>query len=128
MPVPPLKIMIRAELSIISSKTIRDNEGLALSSRNKNLSVAEKNQATEIINSLYFGIKNIISGEKKSKNIIILIENYLSDFNLIKVEYISIRDLINFEIVDEINSDIVILIAAYVGKIRLIDNIIYRKK
>ena len=115
-------------VEIISSKTIRDNEGLALSSRNKNLSVAEKNQATEIINSLYFGIKNLISGEKKSKNIITLIENYLSDFNLIKIEYISIRDLENFEIVDEINSDFVILIAVYVGKIRLIDNIIYRKK
>ena len=115
-------------VEIISSKTIRDNEGLALSSRNKNLSVSEKNQATEIINSLYFGIKNLISGEKKSKNIITLIENYLSDFNLIKIEYISIRDLENFEIVDEINSDFVILIAVYVGKIRLIDNIIYRKK
>ena len=62
------------------------------------------------------------------KNIITLIENYLSDFNLIKIEYISIRDLENFEIVDEINSDFVILIAVYVGKIRLIDNIIYRKK
>ena len=115
-------------VKIISGETIRDNEGLALSSRNEKLTNNEKTQAIQIIKSLNLGVKKIRSGEKESDKIIKKIRDYLEDFNLIQIEYISIRDVNNFEKVHQIDRDVIVLIATFVGKIRLIDNLIYRKK
>ena len=115
-------------VKIISGETIRDNEGLALSSRNEKLTNDEKIQAIQIIKSLNLGVEKIRSGEKESDKIIKKIRDYLEDFNLIQIEYISIRDVNNFEKVHQIDRDVIVLIAAFVGKTRLIDNLIYRKK
>jgi len=115
-------------VKIISGETIRDNEGLALSSRNEKLTNDEKIQAIQIIKSLNLGIETLRSGEKESDNIIKKITDYLADYNLIQIEYVSIRDVNNFEKVNKIDEDIVILISVFIGKIRLIDNLIYRKK
>ena len=115
-------------VKIISGETIRDNEGLALSSRNEKLTNDEKIQATQIIKSLNLGVETLRSGEKESDNIIKKIKDYLADYNLIQIEYVSIRDVNNFEKVNKIDEDIVILISVFIGKIRLIDNLIYRKK
>ena len=115
-------------VKIISGETIRDNEGLALSSRNEKLTNDEKIQAIQIIKSLNLGVEKIRSGEKESDNIIKKIKDYLADYNLIQIEYVSIRDINNFEKVNKIDEDIVILISVFIGKIRLIDNLIYRKK
>tara|TARA_B000000441_G_scaffold64878_1_gene43791 strand:- start:259 stop:1107 length:849 start_codon:yes stop_codon:yes gene_type:complete len=115
-------------VKIISGETIRDNEGLALSSRNEKLTNDEKIQATQIIKSLNLGVETLRSGEKESDNIIKKIRDYLADYNLIQIEYVSIRDVNNFEKVNKIDEDIVILISVFIGKIRLIDNLIYRKK
>jgi len=115
-------------VKIISGETIRDNEGLALSSRNEKLTNDEKIQAMQIIKSLNLGVETLRSGEKESDNIIKKIRDYLADYNLIQIEYVSIRDVNNFEKVNKIDEDIVILISVFIGKIRLIDNLIYRKK
>ncbi len=115
-------------VKIISGETIRDNEGLALSSRNEKLTNDEKIQAIQIIKSLNLGVETLRSGEKESDNIIKKIRDYLADYNLIQIEYVSIRDVNNFEKVNKIDEDIVILISVFIGKIRLIDNLIYRKK
>ena len=115
-------------VKIISGETIRDNEGLALSSRNEKLTNDEKIQAMQIIKSLNLGVETLRSGEKESDNIIKKIRDYLADYNLIQIEYVSIRDVNNFEKVNKIYEDIVILISVFIGKIRLIDNLIYRKK
>ena len=124
----PIALPINIPVKIISGETIRDNEGLALSSRNEKLTNDEKIQATQIIKSLNLGVETLRSGEKESDNIIKKIRDYLADYNLIQIEYVSIRDVNNFEKVNKIDEDIVILISVFIGKIRLIDNLIYRKK
>ena len=104
-------------VKIISGETIRDNEGLALSSRNEKLTNDEKIQAMQIIKSLNLGVETLRSGEKESDNIIKKIRDYLADYNLIQIEYVSIRDVNNFEKVNKIYEDIVILISVFIGKI-----------
>ena len=115
-------------VKIISSKTIRDKDGLALSSRNEKLSLEEKISSVEIIKSLKMAFQKITSGEKSSQKIIDLINVYLSKFELIKVEYVSIRHPQTFETINTIKEECVILIAVFVGNVRLIDNIIYDEK
>ena len=115
-------------VKIIQSKTVRDKEGLAISSRNIKLSSNERLFACEIIKSLNKGFEKIISGQKNSEEIINFIRDYLSSFDSIKIEYISIRNPYDFEIINEIKEEFVILIAAFVGEVRLIDNVIFLGK
>lgn len=119
---------LNISIDIISSKIIRDTDGLALSSRNNLLSRDEKKQANEIFKSLKLGYEKALSGENNVSNIINLVKSKLSKYNLIKVEYISIRNPNNFQELKIIDDDFIILIAAYVDSIRLIDNIKYIQK
>ena len=75
-----------------------------------------------------YGYEQIIKGEKVAENIVNLIKTRLDNFELIKVEYVSIRNPKTFEELKIINEDFIILIAAFVGKTRLIDNIKYVEK
>ena len=108
--------------NIIACDIVRDDLGLALSSRNAYLSEDDKKEALKLSSSLYYATKMIISGKKESDIIIKEIENILKGDN-IKIEYISIvsREFKPLEVVEMGNS--IILIAVFIGNTRLIDNI-----
>ena len=116
---------LNMSVEIIQSKTVRDKEGLALSSRNIKLTSAERLVACEIIKSLNIAFEKIISGQKNSEQIINFIKEYLASFDSIKIEYVSIRNPYDFEIIDKIQEEFVILVAAFIGEVRLIDNVIF---
>tara|TARA_B100000902_G_scaffold347034_1_gene354103 strand:+ start:523 stop:1398 length:876 start_codon:yes stop_codon:yes gene_type:complete len=119
-------------IQIISCATIRDNNGLALSSRNINLSQSEKKDAIHLFDALTFFKKEINKLKKKSDfctqlDLINAKENALINITkspLIKLDYFEVIDEENFSFANEIqnNRNYRVLIAAYVGKIRLIDN------
>ncbi|MBK90307.1 MAG: pantoate--beta-alanine ligase [Chloroflexi bacterium] len=116
---------LNMSVEIIQSKTVRDKEGLALSSRNIKLTSAERLVACEIIKSLNIAFEKIISGQKNSEQIINFIKEYLASFDSIKIEYVSIRNPYDFEIIDKIQEEFVILVAVFIGEVRLIDNVIF---
>jgi len=116
---------LNMSVEIIQSKTVRDKEGLALSSRNIKLTSAERLVACEIIKSLNIAFEKIISGQKNSEQIINFIKEHLASFDSIKIEYVSIRNPYDFEIIDKIQEEFVILVAAFIGEVRLIDNVIF---
>ncbi len=105
---------------IVECDTVREDSGLALSSRNLYLSSAEKQRAVKISKSLKIATDYIKKGEKDCNRLKMIIEEELKD---LKVEYIEITDR-EFNYIDEITpGSCRILIAAYVGTTRLIDNI-----
>ncbi len=108
------------EVNLIESETIRSNEGLALSSRNKNLSEEQLQYASEIYKSLKYA-KHLIKQGCEIDKINTKIYQYFEKFP-IEVEYFSIRDLKTLQ--QLYDSDLIALIAVYIGKVRLIDNII----
>tara|TARA_B100000123_G_scaffold228706_1_gene177965 strand:- start:621 stop:1448 length:828 start_codon:yes stop_codon:yes gene_type:complete len=110
------------EVNLIESETIRSNEGLALSSRNKNLSEEQLQHASEIYKSLKYA-KHLIKQDCEIDEINTKIYQYFEEFP-IEVEYFSIRDLKTLQ--QLYDSDLIALIAAYIGKVRLIDNIIIK--
>ena len=110
------------EVNLIESETIRSNEGLALSSRNKNLSKEQLQYAPEIYKSLKYA-KHLIKQDCEIDEINTKIYQYFEEFP-IEVEYFSIRDLKTLQ--QLYDSDLIALIAAYIGKVRLIDNIIIK--
>lgn len=104
--------------------TIRDKDGLALSSRNIFLNPQERGQALNIFKSLLLGKKLIEEGNRSVEFIKTKIKNYLQKYKLIRLDYIEICNQENLSSLDSVTKEAVILIAAYVGKTRLIDNVI----
>ena len=109
------------EVEIIPCEIVRSEKGLALSSRNIYLSVEEKSRALSLSESLRKATEMVISGEKKSLKIVKEMKKVLVRAD--KLEYIAIvnRDFKQIDTVEIGNT--IILVAAWVGKPRLIDNV-----
>jgi pantoate--beta-alanine ligase len=109
-------------IEIIACETVRENDGLAMSSRNILLNNNERTQAIQLYKALSFVKQNasVLSvNELKEK-----VNEMLSDFNLIKTEYFEIVDADTLQTVNKIvPGKTVACIAAFVGNVRLIDNI-----
>jgi len=103
--------------------TIRAEDGLALSSRNIFLNSQEREQALSLHQSLLLGKKLILSGNKNVSMIKTRMKNYLKKYKLVRLDYIEICDQDNLSISKIVPKKTVILITAFVGKTRLIDNI-----
>ncbi len=106
---------------IIPCEIVRDNDGLALSSRNVYLNNDDRLKALSLSRSLQKATQFVMAGEKNVEKITEAMRQTLSQVD--KIEYIAILSR-TFEPIDEIilqNS--IILVAAFVGKTRLIDNV-----
>ncbi len=106
---------------IIPCEIVRDEQGLALSSRNAYLSEEEKHRALSLSRSLKRATKKVMSGEREAETLMLEIRAVLEEVD--RIEYIAIvdRDFKRLETVEI--GDTIILVAAWVGKTRLIDNI-----
>lgn len=104
--------------------TVRDKDGLALSSRNIFLSSQERLQALSLYQSLLLGKKLILAGNKNVQTIKTKMKDYLKKNKLIRLDYIEVCDQETLSAFKVVPKKTVILIAAHVGKTRLIDNII----
>ena len=111
-------------INIIPCKIIREENGLAMSSRNEYLNENHRANAKIIFETLKLGIKLINDGEKKISNIYDVLIKKLSSQPNISIDYIKIVDyksLIEFS--DIIDNNFIICVAVYMGNTRLIDNI-----
>jgi len=107
------------DTKVIACEIVREDSGLALSSRNMYLSVKEKELALNISKSLKIATKEIMRGELHVKNIKEKMSEVLKE---LEVEYIEITDR-KFTKITKIDlKNSMILVAAKVGKTRLIDN------
>ena len=107
---------------IISCPLVREESGLALSSRNKYLSESDKKAALTISKAL-FAIKD--GYQKGIKDTKLLFDTAMTVLDpMIELDYLEFVDKETFETVSEINSPTIAAIAAKVGGVRLIDNII----
>ncbi len=111
-------------IDIISSDTVRNKNGLALSSRNNLLSKEEMKTANEIYRSLLLS-KQLYNNNVSLNEIIAKIYKVFEKSE-IKLEYFSIRDLKTLQ--HRNDDDLIALIAVYLGDIRLIDNIIIKSR
>ena len=102
--------------------TVRDTDGLALSSRNQILSTSQRTQARVIPHSLNHAQKLVSSGERDANAIKTAMQKILSTHGISRIDYIAIADSKTLEEVAQIEDATIVLIAAYIGQTRLIDN------
>jgi pantoate--beta-alanine ligase len=104
--------------------TVREENGLAMSSRNSYLTKPEKKDASEIYKSLKLAEDLINSGQTDPKKVIKKMRDLLSKKPSLKIDYISIADTKTLKDVAAIDGEVLVAVAVFIGKTRLIDNII----
>lgn len=113
------------DIEIIGCPIIREDDGLAKSSRNTYLSPEERKAAPILYKSLLEGKKLIEAGERKASVIIKKITDVLNEEPLAKIDYVSIVDNQNIQPIEILKGEILVAIAVYIGTTREIDNFIY---
>lgn len=112
-------------VEIVACPIVREEDGLAMSSRNTYLSTDERKAALCLSKAIFEGEKTANNGASV-KEVLEKMEEIISSEKLAKIDYISAVDLETIEDVDEFNKDSLVAIAVFIGKTRLIDNFIYR--
>ncbi len=107
---------------------VRETDGLAMSSRNKYLNKFQRNDAVVLFASLLYAKALIKKGERSSKTIISAISKKIKNKKTVRIEYVDIVDAQILNKVNKISGKVLIVIAAWFGKTRLIDNIIINSK
>jgi len=110
-------------LEIVVCPTVREPDGLAVSSRNQYLTQQQKKDAALIYQSLQECRKLIDDGITDTKSIIAEMREILSRAPAIKIEYVSILDAETLEQIAYIDRRVLAAVAVRIGQARLIDNI-----
>jgi len=120
-----IKRMVRdlnIDVEIVACPIIREEDGLAKSSRNTYLSKDERKAALVLSRSLEIAKDALRKGERNANNINNSIKEVLNSEPLAKIDYVEIVDSDSLKSVEIIERNVLIPIAVYIGKTRLIDN------
>lgn len=109
-------------LTIVGCPIIREEDGLAKSSRNTYLSPEERKAALVLSRSIFLGKKMVEQGEKDCKKIKEAMTAEIEKEPLAKIDYVKIVDLSTMQQVETTEHGVLAAIAVYIGKTRLIDN------
>jgi len=104
--------------------TVREKDGLALSSRNVYLNPEQRQAALCLSRSLNEAASKIRSGERRTAPLMERMREIIDGEDLAKLDYIAIVDTASLEPLKEIKKEALIALAVFFGSIRLIDNII----
>lgn len=114
------------DVKLVVCETIRENDGLAMSSRNRRLSSSDRDLAPLIYRSLILGKERLIQGdtalEVKNK-----ISEFYKEYPAFELEYYEIADFETLESISQLNPKrkTAIILAAHLGGVRLIDNYVF---
>jgi pantoate--beta-alanine ligase len=109
-------------VAIVAAPTVREADGLALSSRNAYLSAAERRAAAVLHRALERAERAIAGGERGGEAVRRLLHETLAAEPLARVDYAEVVDAETFRPVEELRGRIVLPLAVRIGATRLIDN------
>lgn len=115
---------LNVDTEIVGCPIVREADGLAKSSRNTYLNPDERKAALILSRSLKLGRKLIENGETDANAVIKAITDSINTEPLAKIDYVDVVDFDTITPVDRIGKSVLVAIAVYIGKTRLIDNFI----
>lgn len=115
-------------IEIVGCPIVREADGLAKSSRNTYLSQAERQAALVLSESVFLGQKMVAEGETDANKIVTAMTEHIQAQPLAKIDYVSAVDGVTMDPVDRIAGTVLVAMAVYIGKTRLIDNFIVEGK
>lgn len=124
-----IKRMVRdlsIDVEVIGCPIIREEDGLAMSSRNTYLSAEERSAALVLSRSIRKCDEALKSGERKVEVLKKIIADEINSTPLSKIDYIEIVDSETLNKIEEVSKSVLIALAVFIGKTRLIDNFTYK--
>jgi pantoate--beta-alanine ligase len=108
------------KINIVAVPTVREDNGLAFSSRNQYLNSDERKQATVLHRALMAATN---AGSKPAKEIVDLVRKIIGDAPLARMDYVELVDVETLQPVETVRTNSLLALAVFFGKTRLIDNI-----
>lgn len=111
-------------IELIPVPTVREEDGLAKSSRNVYLSDAERLEAPVLFQSLQKAKEAVENGERNTEKVISIVESYIKNNTQGQIDYVEIYSYPELKSIEYLENKIIIALAVKYTKARLIDNII----
>ncbi len=111
-------------IEIVGCPIVREADGLAKSSRNTYLSPAERQAALCLSRAVFLGQDMAEKGEKDADRIVSAMTEVIQAEPLAKIDYVTAVDGVTMETIRRIEGPVLVAMAVYIGKTRLIDNFI----
>ena len=112
------------KIDIIAVPTVRQEDGLACSSRNQYLNGKERKQATVLRKALLKAAEIARGGETSAARIVSVVRETIGQAPLARIDYVDIVDAKNLQPLDVLRPNSLLALAVFFGKTRLIDNIL----
>ena len=109
-------------IEIVGCPIIREEDGLAKSSRNTYLKEEERKAALCLSKAIFFGQSLVEKGETDANKVLEEMKNLINKEPLARIDYVEAVDGVTMMPVDKIEKDTLVAMAVYIGKTRLIDN------
>ncbi|MGN0352900.1 MAG: pantoate--beta-alanine ligase [Roseburia sp.] len=116
---------LNMDIEIVGCPIIREEDGLAKSSRNTYLSAEERQAALVLSKSIALGRQMVEAGETSTKAVVDAMTSFIEKEPLAKIDYVKAVDGLTMQQIDTVKKPMLVAIAVYIGKTRLIDNFIY---
>jgi len=113
-------------VDVVGCPMVREADGLALSSRNVYLDADARRAATILSGALYMASESVVRGERDAAAVRRSIVDTVGRVPQVRLDYVEVVDAATLEPIDELGSDTLVALAAFVGKARLIDNVTIR--
>jgi len=110
------------KIDIVAVPTVREEDGLACSSRNAYLNAEERKQAAVLRKALLAAKE---SGKKSAKDTVDLARKIISEALLARIDYVDLVDATTLQPTESVKSSSLLAVAVFFGKTRLIDNIVF---
>ena len=111
-------------IEIVGCPIVREADGLAKSSRNTYLDQAQRKAALVLSQAVFLGQKLIQEGERDAQKLVSAMEAHIQAEPLARIDYVSAVDGVTMEPVERIQGNVLVAMAVYIGKTRLIDNFV----
>ncbi len=121
-------IDLNMDIKIIGVPTFRESDGLAMSSRNSYLNAGERKSALCLKKSLKLADKIFLEGVKEASVIKQAIESLIHTYPFTNIDYVTLCDPLTLVDIDTLGDETLLALAVRVGKTRLIDNCLIRKR
>lgn len=121
-----IEVMVRdlnLGCEVVPCDTVREPDGLAVSSRNKYLSPTERRQAVTLYESLQHCRNRVDQGERDAVMLLKEMTEFIDEEPDTEIDYIALVDAATLEDLEKLSGDVLIALAVKVGETRLIDNI-----
>ncbi len=121
-----MAVDLNMPIEIVPCPIIREDDGLAMSSRNVYLAPSQREQAVCLYDALQKAKALYDNGERKPGKIISAMERIITSAKDARIDYISIVDDETLEEIEEISGPVLVALGVFFGVTRLIDNIVLR--